>query len=268
MSNKIPIRLTCAQRLAASDLLPELSDHFILDSKNERTIQLTEKQLSKLHDAAMKAIREASDRVVRNTLRHIIDKTTDVLTRDSAAQDITTLTMTLVGSNPPIWRQVETRDCSLARLHDIIQVAMGWEDYHLHRFQIGQRQYGIPAPMDRDMGITVIDERKVKLSEVIVGAGKRVKFTYEYDFGDGWQHAIELEGTGPAERGAKYPRCTAGERACPPEDVGGVWGYEEFLDAISDPEHERHEELIEWCGDFNPEEFSLTEINRELRKIR
>lgn len=268
MSNKLPIRLTCAQRLAASDLLPELSDHFMLDSRNERTIQLTENQLSKLHDAAMKAIREASDGVARNTLRHIIEKTTDVLTRDSAAQDITTLTITLVGSNPPIWRQVETRDCSLARLHDIIQVAMGWEDYHLHRFQIGQRQYGIPDPMDHDMGIHVIDERKVKLSEVIAGAGKRVKFMYEYDFGDGWQHAIKLEGTGTAEPGAKYPRCTAGERACPPEDVGGVWGYEEFLEAISDPEHERHEELIEWGGDFDPDGFSLKEINRELRKCR
>ena len=267
MSDKLPIRLTCTQRLAASDLLPDLSDRFMLDSRNERTIQLTQKQLVNLHDAATRSIRDAPDGMARNTLRHIIEKTSDVLTGESATQDIIKLKITLVGSNPPIWRCVETSDCSLTRLHDIIQVAMGWKDYHLHRFQIGQRRYGIPDPMDRDMGIQVIDERKVKLSEVIAGAGKRIKFIYEYDFGDGWQHAVELEGIGTVETGARYPRCTDGQRACPPEDVGGVWGYEEFLDAISDPEHERHEELIEWGGAIDPEQFSRGEVNRELRGL-
>ena len=265
MDKMLSIRLSCAQRLAASDLLPDLSDRFMLDSRNERTVQLTPKQLVNLHDAATRSKQDAPDGMARNTLRHIIEKTMDVLTVESSTQDIIKLKITLVGSDPPIWRRVEMSDCSLAHLHNIIQVAMGWEDYHLHRFEIGQRHYGIPHPTDRDMGIKVIDERKVQLSDVIAGAGKRVKFVYEYDFGDGWQHAIKLEGTGTAESGAKYPRCTAGERACPPEDVGGVWGYEEFLEAISDPEHERHEELIEWIGDFDPEEFSLDAVNQELR---
>ena len=95
-----------------------------------------------------------------------------------------------------------------------------------------------------------------------------MKFVYEYDFGDGWQHAIKLEGTANAEPGIKYPRCTDGKRACPPEDVGGVWGYVEFLEAISDPEHERHEELMEWAGEFDPDEFSVDDVNRDLRRIR
>ena len=175
MSETLPIRLTCAQRLAASDLLPELSARLLLDSKNERTIQLTQTQLGKLRDAATRSLRQAPSGVVRNSLQHIIDKATDVLTRESAAQHIIRLKITLIGRDPPIWRRVETTDCSLAQLHDIIQAAMGWEDYHLHRFQVGQRQYGNPDPMDRDFGIHLIDERKVKLSEVIAGAGQRVK---------------------------------------------------------------------------------------------
>ena len=267
MSDRLPIRLTCAQRVAASDLLPRLSDRFLLDLKNERTIHLTEKQLAKLRDAATKSIREAPNGMVRNSLRHIIEKTTNILTRKSAAQDVIQLTITLVGSEPPIWRRIETPDCSLDQFHKIIQVAMGWFDYHLHHFQIGLRLYGIPDPMDRAMGVHVIDERDVQLSDVITAAGQRVKFTYEYDFGDGWQHAIKLEGTQAADPKTNYPRCTAGERACPPEDVGGIGGYEEFLEAIADPHHERHEELTSWIGKFDPEELSLTDINQDLRKI-
>lgn len=268
MSETFGLRLTCAQRLVASDLLPELADCLMLDTSNERTIPLTPKQIERLRDAASKAIHHAPTGTVRNSLRHIVDKSSDVLIRKSAAQEVMRLKVTLVGSDPPIWRRIETHNCSLATLHDIIQVAMGWEDYHLHRFQIGQRQYGIPDPMDIDFGIRLIDERKVRLSEVIAGAGQRVMFVYEYDFGDGWEHSIKLERTASAEFGIKYPRCTDGKRACPPEDVGGAWGYAEFLEAIADPEHARHEELMEWVGEFDPEEFSIDDVNRDLRKIR
>lgn len=268
MSETYGLRLTCAQRLVASDLLPELGGCLMLDTRNERTIPLTQKQIERLRDAASKAIGDAPTGTVRNSLRHIVDKSSDILTRESAAKEVMRLKVTLVGSDPPIWRRIETHDCSLATLHDIIQVAMGWEDYHLHRFQVGKKQYGTPDPMDADFGIRLIDERKVRLSEVIAGAGQRVKFVYEYDFGDGWQHAIKLEGTARAEPGIKYPRCTDGKRSGPPEDVGGVWGYAEFLEAIADPEHERHEELMEWAGEFDPDEFLVDDVNRDLRKIR
>lgn len=268
MSETFGLRLTCAQRLVASELLPQVADRLMLDTRSERTIPLTEKQIERLRDAASIAIPDAPTGAIRNSLRHIINKSSDILTRERAAKQVMRLKVTLVGSAPPIWRRIETHDCSLATLHDIIQVAMGWEDCHLHRFQIGQRQFGIPDPLDADFGIRLIDEREARLSQVIAGADQRVKFFYEYDFGDFWQHTIELEGTGSARPGTKYPRCTDGNRACPPEDSGGVWGYAEFLDAIADPEHERHEELIEWGGEFNPDEFSVDGVNRELRGIR
>jgi hypothetical protein len=128
MSETFGLRLTCAQRLVASDLLPELADRLMLDTRNERTIPLTQKQIERLRDAASKAIGDAPTGTVRNSLRHIVDKSSDLLTRESAAKEVMQLKVTLVGSDPPIWRRIETHDCSLATLHDIIQVAMGWEN--------------------------------------------------------------------------------------------------------------------------------------------
>lgn len=124
MSETYGLRLTCAQRLVASDLLPELADRLMLDTRNERTIPLTQKQIERLRDAASKAIRDAPTGTERNSLRHIVDKSSDLLTRESAAKEIMRLKVTLVGSDPLIWRRIETHDCSLATLHDIIQVAM------------------------------------------------------------------------------------------------------------------------------------------------
>jgi hypothetical protein len=95
------------------------------------------------------------------------------------------------------------------------------------------------------------------------------KIGYTYDFGDNWEHTVTIEKTLDAEPTAKYPRCTAGKRACPPEDCGGPWGYGEFLTAISDPQHERHEELLEWIdGEFDPEAFDVNDVNRQLAMLR
>ena len=105
--------------------------------------------------------------------------------------------------------------------------------------------------------------------EVVSGAGRRTRFLYEYDFGDSWQHEIVLEGIEPAEAETKYPRCTDGKRACPPEDVGGLWGYDEFLDALANPAHEEHEHYLDRSGgEFDPEELSLDAVNQELRRLR
>ena len=115
-------------------------------------------------------------------------------------------------------------DITLARLHRIIQVAMGWGAAHLHQFIVGQAYIGEPHP---DYGFEMQDERRVKLSEVAPGEG--FKFRYEYDFGDGWLHQVLVEKVLPPESGQVYPVCVKCRRACPPEDVGGVWGYEGFL---------------------------------------
>ncbi len=117
------------------------------------------------------------------------------------------------------------------------------------------------------MGIDMMDERGVQLSDVITPAGQRATFIYEYDFSDGWQYAIKLEETHAAVPKTTYPRCTDGERACPPENVGGIGDYEDFLKAIADLDHERHEELTKWIGKYDPEMFFRADINQDLRKI-
>jgi len=174
--------------------------------------------------------------------------------------------VTLKGSKPPIWRRIQVRsDITLSRLHMILQEAMGWWNAHLHLFAVGQTEYGLPDP---DFGFEGMrDERMVKLNQIATGEGAR--FIYEYDFGDSWEHVLLVEKVLPPEEGVQYPICTKGRRACPPEDVGGIWGYEEFLEAIQDPDHPEHEEYLEWIGDeFDPEEFDLDAINERLRMLK
>jgi hypothetical protein len=182
--------------------------------------------------------------------------------------DIYQIKVTLKHSKPPIWRRIEApADLNLARLHRILQVVMGWSDYHLHQFIVGGTYYGQPHP-DYDMwGSKMYDEKRVKLYQLV--PGEKFKFIYEYDFGDSWEHALLVEKILPPEKGVRYPRCIKGKRACPPEDVGGVWGYDSFLEAMADPNHPEHEDMLEWVGrEFDPEAFDLDEINEALRHLR
>ena len=162
---------------------------------------------------------------------------------------------------PPVWRRVQVKDCTLARLHDVIQTCMGWTNSHLHAFEIAGEQYGEPDP---DGMMEVINEARIKLSQVV--AQGLTKFAYTYDFGDNWDHVIQVEKTLEAEPGARYPRCVAGKRACPPEDCGGPWGYGHFLEAIQGPKHPEHKDMLEWVGgEFDPEAFDMEAVNRRLR---
>ena len=175
------------------------------------------------------------------------------------------LKITLKDSKPPIWRRVEVADdITLAQLHQIIQVAMGWTDSHLHQFSLGRTDYGVPHPDD---GGEVRDERRYKLNQLLTAP--KQKLNYEYDFGDSWTHELLLEQVREPEPGVTYPRCITGKRACPPEDCGGVWGYADFLEAIADPDHPEHDELLEWVGgEFDPAAFDVDEVNVELRGLR
>ncbi len=175
------------------------------------------------------------------------------------------LKVTLKDSKPPIWRRLQvSADTKLSRLHWILQEAMGWTNSHMHQFIVGRTYYGEPDP---DLDFVVEDERKITLGQAAPGAKK--KFVYEYDFGDGWEHDILVEKVLEPEPGVKYPFCVEGKRACPPEDCGGVWGYEEFLEAIRDPNHPEHESMLEWSGGvFDSEEFDLDFVNQELRRLR
>ncbi len=174
------------------------------------------------------------------------------------------LKVTLKGSKPPIWRRVQVKDnIRLGDLHGVIQCAMGWDGGHLHQF-IHQRQY-FGAPSDDD-GDRVTDEDKVRLSDLHLRA--KSKFVYEYDFGDGWMHDIVVEKTLPVEKGVDYPRCIDGKLACPPDDCGGIWGYYNMLQAVSDPKHPEHEDYKEWLGDkFDPEAFDLEAKDATLCEI-
>ena len=145
---------------------------------------------------------------------------------------------------------------------------MGWDDYHFHQFEIDGISYTKPLPYDlipNELGQE--DERRRGLSRMVASENER--FLYEYDFGDSWIHEILVEKILPLDLEKRYPFCLKGKRACPPEDVGGPWGYADFLEAIQDPDHPEHEEYLEWAGeDFDPEAFDLDEVNRALRKMR
>lgn len=173
------------------------------------------------------------------------------------------LKITLKDVRPPVWRRVQVPDCPLTKLHEIIQAAMGWENYHLYDFEVGGERYTEPRGMD---DLDMEDASRVKLSQI--APKEKAKLRYTYDFGDNWQHEVLVEKVLPPEEGQTYPVCIAGKRACPPEDVGGPWGYMEFVEAIRDPEHERHEEFLEWRGEFDPEAFDPDAVDEALRRLR
>src|SRR4029077_785870 len=133
-----------------------------------------------------------------------------------------------------------------------IQVAMGWDFSHLYSFEVNGIDYGDPEMTGGELDME--DDSRAKLSHLV--PGEKFKFHYTYDFGDSWEHEIVVEKLLPPEKGRAYPVCVDGKRACPPEDVGGAWGYLEFIEAKRNPDHERHDELSEWFeGEFDPEEF-------------
>lgn len=177
------------------------------------------------------------------------------------------LKVTLEDSKPPIWRRILVpAEITLYNLHETIQIAMGWMNYHLHMFTIYGQIFGDPADDEYD-NFGTKNETRYNLKQL--GLSEKSKFFYTYDFGDSWDHVILVEKILPAEKGEQYPVCLKGKRACPPEDVGGVWGYEDFLDAITDPSHEEHDEFLEWIGDdFDPEEFDLEYVNAALKSIK
>jgi len=173
--------------------------------------------------------------------------------------------VTLKGTKPPIWRRIQVAgDTTLRELHDVLQVVMEWEDAHLHQFIIEGEYYGSPSPFDGFFDLEMSDERRFKLAQVV--SGEKSKFAYEYDFGDSWLHEIVVEKILSPQEGKHYPVCLTGKRACPPEDCGGVRGYYELLEAVRNPQHPAHDEMLEWLGeDFDPDAFDLDKVNQRLQ---
>jgi len=174
------------------------------------------------------------------------------------------LKVTLIGIDPPIWRRLQVPNTMLlCCLHDAVQAAFGWTDSHLHHFEKDGRAWSDPEWFE-DGDIDVVDESRVPVSRVLKAEGDSL--LYEYDFGDRWRHNVVLERTLVAD--SVPVLCLGGDRHCPPEDVGGVRGYNEFLEVIFDPEHEEFEHYRKWADGFSPEHFDLAKVNETLTRMR
>jgi hypothetical protein len=181
------------------------------------------------------------------------DATPAISAKGRSAEQAVQLTVTLRDVEPPIWRRLDVpTSLTLHELHEVIQTAMGWQNYHLHLFDVDGVNYGDVEDMEGPLG----DEDAFTVGQAAGG------FSYEYDFGDGWTHDIHIDQV-IASVGA--PQLVGGARACPPEDCGGAWGYRHLLEVLADPAHEEHEHLLGWVGGaFDPEAFDLAETNANL----
>jgi hypothetical protein len=268
------VRLTQAQRKVVAALLPRLADRLKLDESNQRAIAFTRAELRQIRAKVRTAVGRATTGLVRNSLRHVADLTGQALDRSQgigaipAAERVFQFKVTLLDTQPPIWRRIQAKDCTLDKLHEHIQTAMGWTNSHLNHFRVGDQLYGDPMLMAENFeDLEYEDSTTTKLSDLLPRTGKRFRFEYEYDFGDSWWHDVLFEGCVRAERGARYPVCVDGARACPPEDVGGTWGYIDFLDIIQNPNHKRREELMRWVGgSFHPEKFDAVTATERMRR--
>lgn len=169
--------------------------------------------------------------------------------------------ITLSDISPPVWRRLLVNSTTkLSDLHAMLQIVMGWTNSHLHLFEKDGKQYGIP---DEEFPDDTLKEESFRIDRLL----KKEKdyFLYEYDFGDGWMHKVVLEKILPFDTNIELPHCVTGKRRCPPEDVGGPFGYPDFLEAMADEKHPEHEEMMDWIGgEFDPEEFDVHLVNSIL----
>ena len=179
-------------------------------------------------------------------------------------QSIHQLKVTLTETTPPIWRRLQVASTiNLRRLHDVLQVAMGWTQSHLYEFAVDGVAYGEPSLED---DLPTRSAKATQLRRIAPAAGATLR--YVYDFGDNWQHQIVVEQVLLPEPGVPYPRCIGGRRAGPPEDVGGIGGYADFLVAIADPTHPDHDQMVTWSGgNFDPTDCDLAAINAQLAHL-
>ena len=183
---------------------------------------------------------------------------------DASDTHIVRLKITLDEVKPLVVRRIEVPlDIKLSNLHLAIQATMPWLNYHLYEFRVRDTGWGIPDP---EFGDGPRDARKATLQDVIDDTDAK-SFKYLYDFGDGWEHTIKIEAITSPEPGATYPRFIDAKGRCPPEDVGGPPGYEEYLSAVADREHERHGELIKWGGAFDPSNVNTGQISKDLAAL-
>lgn len=275
---EIEVSLTDAQRQAAAELMPQLRAVLKPETRGKKRILLSADVWEELSDLATEELTFELGRGrtrIRN-LRSVVESALSEVHTPPAAnssqrskagtrtETIYRMRIDLDDIAPPIWRRIEVPDCSLADFHFVVQGAMGWSNSHLHEFEIDDERFSIPNPFGFDDGPGVIDSTEVRLSDVIDGKG--AEFDYLYDFGDSWSHTIKVEAVKQADPQVAYPLCVKGKRACPQEDCGGVWGYEELLEILADPEHREYEDRMDWCGQFDPERFDAASCTRQMQE--
>lgn len=273
MNSSVSILLTQAQRIVTAELLPTLADRLKFGEKNQRNISFTSEELNSIQQKASAARTHAKDGMKRHSLGHVVDAIAKAL-EDSegigsipATERLYQFKITLLEVMPPIWRRIQVRNCTLDKLHERIQTAMGWTNSHLYQFVINSERYGDPQLIDEPSDdYYCVDATVTKISDVLPKSGDRFPFQYEYDFGDSWHHEILFEGVLPTSKGIRYPVCIEGERACPPEDVGGVGGYAEYLQILADKNDDRHEEMLRWRGTFEPEKFDAGKATKLMQR--
>jgi hypothetical protein len=269
---RFPLRFTFAQRKLIAELFSVFSDRMRLDEPNERLVSFSIDEMREIHQSARLGISLADSGMKRNSLRHIVYETEEAIERFqgigriSPKERLYQFRITLKNLKPPIWRRFQTRDCTLDKLHEHIQTSMGWTNSHLHHFKIDSHLYGDPWLMEESFGeFDYSDSTIATLSKVLPKSGARFQFEYEYDFGDSWWHDVLFEGCLRADPGQRYPLCLEGERACPPEDVGGTSGYKRFVKSIADPQHREHRENLTWVGGpFDPEGFDPERTTKKM----
>jgi hypothetical protein len=271
-SDGIVLVLTAKQQeclLKFATLTGSLNDKFASVSKESSRVVLTKAELDQLDDELDIAVDRArgNDKLkleaivakVANHLRTEYAAAPALISKDTVYQ----FKIRLLQVHPAIWRRIQLRDGTLEDLHVVIQTAFGWLDEHLHEFNLDGRAFKNDGIEESDD-----DERDVTLSELVPQYGPKSNWIYEYDFGDGWRHQILFEGFPANDPKQHYPCCVAGQRACPPKDCGGPYGYAELLEEFADPNDPDHEGFMETHGDFDPEEFDVKATNEELKRIR
>ena len=271
-----PLCLTQAQRRAVAGLLPHLHPRLLLDEANQRTLRFTLDEMKEIAQAARAAVPKAATGMEGNTLDCVVDIAERALNRFKegsiaripASERLYQFKITLKEIEPPIWRRIQTKDCTLDKLHEHIQTSMGWTNSHLHQFTIDGVIHGDPQLLyegwqDETLPVNSL---RIRISKIVPEDGKPFGFEYEYDFGDGWEHEILFEGCLRAVKGVRYPICVEGERACPPEDVGGVGGYQDYLETLGDPDHEEWDGMSDWRGPYRPEHFDAVAATKMMRR--
>jgi hypothetical protein len=283
-AEKLPVcrvKLTANHReiLRAMETLSlDIHKRLAVDSSDECEIELNPRQFFVISLAIKEAINQCENKTAARPYREIGRQVSDGLfaaleasaemdrenryrsSQSSPVKLAYQLKITLEQSKPAIWRSVLVGDCTLDVLHEVIQAVMGWTNSHLHMFQYGDDVFCDPR---FEIDVAEYDETQVHISDLVANGCKKLR--YCYDFGDDWWHTVAIEKSLKPKPTETFPRCVKGAGASPPEDIGGIYGYYELLDAIRSPKHERRAELVEWLGgDFNPDRFDIEEINRAL----